>query len=146
MFAVAAILAAATGCEVVEDLLGTGGGPDNADRLVLQSLTLESDHPAVAGELQGAAVGTSGTLVRFDATGNFINIDAGDEPLDRDVSGSVLWKSSNPLVASPGSDGRVLLTTTGTAIISVSSPAAGDVPALESNEILLTVMTAGTGS
>jgi hypothetical protein len=146
MFAAAAILAAATGCEVVEDLLGTGGGPDNADRLVLQSITLESDHPAVAGEVQGAAVGTSGALVRFEATGHFVNIDDGDAPVDRSVNGGVLWQSSAPLVAQPGSDGRVLLTTTGATTISVSSPAAGDVPALESNEIVLTVMTAGTGS
>lgn len=142
----AAILAAATGCEVVEDLLGTGGNGGEADRLVLQSLTLQSDHPVAAGDVTGAAVATNGALVRFEVVGHYINIDEGDAPSERDVTAAVLWESTDPLVAQPGSDGRVLLTTTGTTTISVSTPAAGDVPALESNEILLTVLTAGTGS
>lgn len=143
------LLAAActlAGCTVVEDLLGTGTGQTHADRLILQSLELESDHPAVAGELTGAATATNGALVRFNVTGHYINIDEDDAPVERTITGSVLWTSSAPDIALPGSDGRVLVTTTGTATISVSSPAAGDVAALHSNEIVLTVMTAGTGT
>lgn len=134
------------GCTIVEDLLGTGGGGNGADRLLLQSLELRSDHPVIADDFTGAAVATNGALVRFDVLGHYINLDEGDAPVERLITGSVMWTSSNPAVAEPASDGRVLVTTTGSAVISVSNPAAGDVPALESNEIVLTVMTAGTGS
>ena len=141
----AAIIGGATGCEVVDDLLG-GGGAGHADRLLLQSLLLQSDHPAVAGELAGAAVATNGALVRFNVTGNYINIDKHDEPVQRTISGSVMWESSDPALAQPASDGRLLVTSTGAFTISVSNPAAGDVLALESNAIVLTVLTASTGT
>ena len=140
----AALIGGATGCEVVDDLLGNGSS-GHPDRLVLQSLVLQSDHPVVATELAGAAVATNGALVRFTVVGHYINIDAGDAPIERPVTGSVLLESDPPL-AQPASDGRLLTTSTGTFTISASSPAAGDVVALESNAIVLSVLTTGTGS
>lgn len=141
----AALIGGATGCEVVEDLLGTGSS-GSPDRLLLQSLELESDHPLSAADPAGAAVATNGALVRFTVIGHYINLDDGDAPLERSVSGSVLWESSDPVLAQPASDGRLLTTSTGTFTISASNPASGDVLALESNAIVLSVLTTGTGS
>lgn len=145
MLAAAVVIGSATGCEIVDDLLGNGGA-GHADRLLLQSLELESDHPAVPAEPAGAAVATNGALVSFDVTGHYINLDNDDAPVERTITGSVLWESSDPGLAQPASDGRLLTTSTGAFTISVSTPPAGDVPALESNPIVLTVLTAGTGS
>ena len=145
MLAAAALIAGASGCEIVDDILGNGGA-SHPDRLLLQSLLLESDHPEVVGETAGAAVATNGALVRFNVTGNYINLDQHDAPVERTVTGSVLWGSTDPVFGQPASDGRLITASTGSFTISVSTPAAGDVAALESNPIVLTVLTAGTGS
>lgn len=145
MLAAAALIAGASGCEIVDDLLGNGGA-SHPDRLLLQSLLLESDHPAVVGEDAGAAVATNGALVRFNVTGNYINLDDGDAPVERTITSSVLWESSDSMLAQPASDGRLITASTGSFTIFVSTPAAGDVAELESNAIVLTVLTAGTGS
>lgn len=144
LLAAAALLSGATGCEIVDDLFG-GGGAGHPDRLLLQALVLESDHPVLAEAPTGAAVATNGELVRFNVTGQYINLDENDALIERTVTGSVLW-TSDPVNAQPASDGRLLVTSTGAFTISVSSPAAGDVPELVSNAIVLTVLTTGSGS
>lgn len=131
------LVAASAGCETIDDLLGRGGG-SAGDTLRLQSIAIVSDHPVDPLTPSGPAVATSAGVVRFTATGTFLNLD-NDETLTRDVSSAVLWKSTAPAIAQPGSDGRAAVGSAGTTTVTAASPAAGDIPAFESNAITLTV-------
>src|SRR5688500_8955358 len=136
----------AAGCTTIEDLLGTGGGGSQADRLELNAIELTSDHPIVVEDPAGAAIASDGAMVRFGALWQFLNIDDNDALVERSVTSAVLWETNNPALGFPSSDGRLLVLATGAAIISVRTPASGDVPEVVSNSIALTVLTAGTGS
>ena len=140
-----ALAAGASGCDVIEDVFG-GGGAAEEDELQLNAITIESDHPEVPGSPSGAAVASNGELVRFIAIGHFLNLDEDNQQEDHPVTGSVLWTSSNPALAQPASDGRVIVTGTGTAAISARAPATGSLPEIVSNEIVLTVVSAGTAA
>ena len=131
-------LIATAGCEAVDELLGRGSS--NQDTLRLESIALTTDHPVDPNTPGGAALATNGAIVRFIATGTFVNVkDAGDVS-ELDISSAVVWTSSVPAFALPGADGRVAIsTTTGSATITATTPAVGDIPALTSNSITLTV-------
>lgn len=126
------------GCDAVDELLGRGGA-DRADRLRLQSIEIISDHPVDLGNPEGDAVLTSAGTIQFTAVGTFINIDANNAEVEQDVTPGVVWTSTDPTLF-PGADGRIVVTgTAGSAQIQATSPAAEDVPALQSNVITLTV-------
>lgn len=126
------------GCEAVDELLGRGGG-DAADRLVLQSIEITSDRPVDPTNPDGDAVVTSAGTIQFTAIGTFFNIDANNAEVEQDVTPGVVWTTTDPALL-PGADGRIVITgTAGSAQIQATSPAAGDVPALQSNVITLTV-------
>lgn len=144
MLALLTALSGAAGCDAIDDLLGREEG-DGADEHVLQTISIESDHPVDIGAPEGAAAATNGALVQFRAIGHFINVDEGDEPVDREITAAVTWVSSSASIAAPASDGATIVMGTGTVSIVARTPAAGEVPALESNEIVLAVTT-GTGS
>lgn len=133
-----ALSGGAAGCEAVDELLGRSGGND-VDTLRLEAIALTSDHPQVPGNPGGPAVLTSAGVVRFTATGTFVNLDANNEESFREITGAVIFQSTNPLLH-PGADGRIVVTGTGagTAVIKATSPAVGDIPAYESNSITLT--------
>ena len=143
MLVLLAALSGAAGCDVIDDILGRDEG-DGTDEHVLQSITIDSDHPIDIGQPEGAAAATNGELVQFRAMGHFLNVDDGDEPIDREITAAVLWVSSDPALAQPASDGATLVTGSGTVSIVARTPAAGDVEALESNAITLSITT-GTG-
>lgn len=139
-----ALSGAAAGCDVIDDVFGRGTG-DGPDEHVLQAISIETDHPVDPAQPEGAAAATSGELVQLRATGHFVNVDEGDEAIEREITAAVTWVSSNPAIAQPASDGAMLVTGSGTVSIVARTPAAGEVPAIESNEIILSVTT-GTGS
>ncbi len=132
-------LVAASGCDVADRLFGGDGGGDS-DTLRLQSIEISSDRPVDPAAPTGPASVAVGTTIRFTATGTYLNLDE-ETTSTRDVTGSVVWTSSDPAYALPASDGRLQVTTNGSASISASSPAVGDIPALESNVITLTTDT-----
>ncbi len=130
-------LFSSAGCDAVDELLGRGG--TKVETLRLESIALTTDHPADPGVPGGAAIATNGSIVRFIATGTFVNVDDAADVSEEDVSSAVLWSSSTPSFL-PGADGRIAITgSTGTATITASTPAVGDIPALTSNSITLTV-------
>lgn len=135
---VAILSVGAAGCDAVDELLGRSGS-QGADTLRLQAIAITSDHPQVPGNPSGPALLTSAGIVRFTATGTFINLDADNEESFREITGAVAFQSTNPLLF-PGADGRIVVTGTGAgmATIKATTPAVGDIPAYESNSITLT--------
>lgn len=138
LLALAASLVAAVGCTSINDLLGTGGG-STRKVLTLQSISLRSDQPANPADPTGPATISSNGSVRFSAIGTFLV--GGTLTLQtNDVSAGVVWTSSNPELALPGADGRVVAHgSAGTASITATSPALGTIPAITSNSITLTI-------
>lgn len=130
------LLAASAGCDAVDELLGRNDS--DVETLRLEGLAITTDHPADPNVPGGAALATNGAIVRFTATGTFRNLDT-DATLEQDVSSAVIWSSTDPSFALPGADARVAVrTTTGSATITASTPAVGDIPAFTSNAITLT--------
>ena len=145
LLALSSTLLVVGGCDVVDGIFGGSQKGDRRDTHVLQAIRVETDHPIDVAVPGGAAVATDGELVRFSAIGDFINIDENDEPLSRPVTASVVWESSAPQMALPGADGYVTVLGSGLVTIIARTPAAGEVPAFESDPIALTILTAGSG-
>lgn len=132
------LLAVTAACSDLDNLLGINQG-SKAVLLKIQSISLRSDHPANAAAPTGPAVIGSNDIIRFQAIGTFLIVGTMNLQTN-DVSGGVIWTSSAPTVAIPGADGRVAAHgTSGTALITATSPAIGDIPALSSNSISLTI-------
>jgi hypothetical protein len=131
------LLFVCAGCDAVDELFGRD--ETKRDTLRLQSIAITTDHPVDPNVPGGAAVATNGAIVRFIATGTFVNIET-DAVSEGNISSAVAWESDAPAFLLPGSDGRVAITTTaGSATITASTPAVGEIPALTSNSITLTV-------
>lgn len=136
--ALLAVAAGTAGCDQFNDLLGIGR--KSPDRLQLQSLSLWSDHPEDLAEPTGNAVATTSGVVQFLVTGTFLNLDQLGVTVERDVTGAVLWTTTDPTLI-PGGDGRLAVTGSsgGSTVLTATSPAVGDLPAMASNPITLTI-------
>jgi hypothetical protein len=130
-------LALAAGCSTIDQILGRGGS--NAHKLELRSLTITSDHPLVATSAAGPAQAAVGTTVRFTCTGGFVDLDNHDSPVTEDLTSAVLWTSTVPSIAFPGSDGRAFVNSAGTTTVTAHTPAVGTtIQEQTSNSITLT--------
>src|SRR4051812_17700424 len=128
---------ALTGCAVYDDVFGTGGSKRTI--LTAQSISLRSDHPANPSDPTGPAVIGSNETIRFTAIGTF-TVNGTATLTTNDCSAGVVWTSSSRAVALPGADGRIMAHgTAGTASITATSPAVGEIPAITSNSITLTI-------
>ena len=137
LLALVALTAALTGCSVYDQVFGTGSSSRTI--LTAQSISLRSDHPANAADPTGAAVIGSNETIRFTAIGTF-SVNGSATLTTNDCSSGVVWTSSNPAVAIPGADGRVMAHgTSGVTSITATSPALGTIPPLTSNSITLTI-------
>lgn len=137
LLALLASTAALTGCAVYDDVFGTGSSKRTI--LTAQSISLSSDHPASAGDPTGPAVIGSNDTIRFTTLGTF-TVNGTATLTTNDCTAGVVWTSSNPSLALPGADGRVMAHgSAGTALITATSPALGTIPALTSNSISLTI-------
>lgn len=141
LLAVAAAALATAGCSSIttefDNLFGIGSSKANV--LIIQSMQLRSDRPSVISDPTSPVVLGSNDTVRFTAVGTFL-IEGTLTTQTNDVSAGVVWASSNPGFALPGSDGRVAARgSAGTASITATSPALGSIPALTSNAIALTI-------
>ena len=126
------------GCSTFDDLLGINSSSKTII-LTPKSISLRSDSPANAADPTGAAVIGSAGTVRFTVIGTF-SVNASATLQTNDVSAGVVWQSTNPTLALPGADGRVVgHGSAGVASITATSPAHGDIPALTSNSISLTI-------
>jgi hypothetical protein len=137
VLALTAAAMGASGCAQYDKLFNPSSG--GGQTLELQSISVKTDHPVTPSDPTGPAVASSGQIVQFTATGTFLILGSATLTTN-DVTNAVLWVSTAPDIALPGSDGRVLAGASGgIATITATSPAVGSIPALTSNAITLSI-------
>ena len=137
-FAAAGVGISGCGVTSINDLKDRLFGGTSSVTLQIQSIQLRSDHALGADPTGPAAVSTN-SVIRFRAIGTFtVNGTLSTET--NDVSGGVVWTSTDPSLLFPAADGRALASSsTGTVTITATSPAIGTIPALNSNPITVTI-------
>ena len=134
-------LTATAGCTTLEDFFGLKKSAPTTLQLV--GISIASDHPVNPLAPGGPAAAALGTAVRFTCTGTFEDVNKPSVLTTADVTSSVIWDSSDPLVAQPGADGAAFTNSSGTTVIQAFTPAVGNITAFASSAITLTVATSG---